>query len=175
MIASSGHGTAVAPQERPRPDRTDRGHERWALLSLCPGGRLNRAASAIYAGQDALWSLYNGVGGAAAAVGYAHEWGHHIQNVTGGSGAGDARGKYRPGGPGGLHCRRLVQQAAQSGYLEYPADLGGTAALLAAIAPPDAGEPAAPVQERISALLHDYSDGVPGCNAFFSDTPVSKG
>jgi Putative neutral zinc metallopeptidase len=83
MIASSGHGTAVAPQGRSRPDRTDRGHERWALLSLCPGGRLNRAASAIYAGQDALWSPYNGVGGAAAAVGYAHEWGHHIQNVMG--------------------------------------------------------------------------------------------
>jgi hypothetical protein len=133
------------------------------------------ADRAIYAGQDALWSLYNGVGGAAAAVGYAHEWGHHIQNVMGVPAPETPEENTALEAQADCIAGAWVQQAAQSGHLEYPADLGDTAALLAAIAPPDAGEAAAPVQERINALLHGYTDGVPGCNAFFPDTPVSKG
>lgn len=133
------------------------------------------ADRAIYAGQDALWSLYTGVGGAAAAVGYAHEWGHHIQHVMGVPEPETPEENTTLETQADCIAGAWVQQAAQSGHLEYPADLGDTAALLTAIAPPDAGETAAPVQERIDALLLGYNSGLPGCNAFFPETPVAKG
>jgi hypothetical protein len=133
------------------------------------------ADRAIYTGQDGLWSLYKGVGGAAAAVGYAHEWGHHIQNVM---------GVPEPETPEQNTVLEIqadciagawVQHAAQSGYLDYPKDLGDMNALLTAIAPPDPGEAATPVQERINALLLGYNNGLPGCNSFFPGTPIYKG
>jgi hypothetical protein len=133
------------------------------------------ADRAIYTGQDALWSLYAGVGGAAPAVGYAHEWGHHIQVIMGVPAPETPQQNSVLEMQADCIAGAWVKQAAQSGYLQYPKDLGDMNALMAAIAPPDPGEAAIPVQERINALQLGYDGGLPGCNAFFPDTPIYKG
>jgi hypothetical protein len=41
----------------------------------CPFDRI------IYVGEWMMWAFYTSMGDAAPAVGVAHEWGHHLQNV----------------------------------------------------------------------------------------------
>ncbi|MET3922412.1 neutral zinc metallopeptidase [Arthrobacter sp. UYEF20] len=130
---------------------------------------------AIYTGQDALWALYKGVGYAAPAVAYAHEWGHHIQNIMKVPEPETPEENALLEKQADCIAGAWVQHAAQSGNLKYPADLGDLNALMAAVAPPDPGEEPTPVQERIDALQLGYTSGLPGCNSFFPETPVYAG
>jgi hypothetical protein len=133
------------------------------------------ADKAIYAGQDSLWLLYNGVGGAAPAIGYAHEWGHHIQNIKGVPAPETEEQNNLLENQADCIAGAWASHAAQSGHLKDPGDLGDMNALLAAIAPPGAGETGSPIQDRISALMQGYSNGLQSCNSFFPETPVYTG
>lgn len=130
---------------------------------------------AIYAGQDALWQLYNGVGGAAPAVGYAHEWGHHIQNIKGVPAPETEEENMLLENQADCISGVWVAHAAQAGNLAYPGDLGDVNTLLAAIAPPGQGEAASPIQDRANAFIQGYANGLPGCNSYFPETPIAAG
>ncbi|MCU1510565.1 MAG: zinc metallopeptidase [Arthrobacter sp.] len=138
-------------------------------LSYCSVDR------AVYTGQDALWVLYNGVGFAAPAVAYAHEWGHHVQTFM------QVPEPETPEEHAVLEKQAdciagaWAQHAAQTGKLNYPADLGDLNAVMAAVAPPDAGEVAIPVAERVAAFQLGYTGGLPGCNSFTPETPILAG
>ncbi|MCU1552728.1 MAG: zinc metallopeptidase, partial [Arthrobacter sp.] len=138
-------------------------------LSYCSVDR------AVYTGQDALWVLYNGVGFAAPAVAYAHEWGHHVQTFM------QVPEPETPEEHAVLEKQAdciagaWAQHAAQTGNLNYPADLGDLNAVMAAVAPPDAGEVAIPVAERVAAFQLGYTGGLPGCNSFTPETPILAG
>jgi hypothetical protein len=133
------------------------------------------ADRAIYTGQDALWVLYNGVGLAAPAVAYAHEWGHHIQTFM------QVEEPETPAENAVLEKQAdcvagaWAQHAAQAGNLNYPADLGDLNAVMAAVAPPDPGEEAIPVAVRVAALQLGYTGGRTGCNSFLPETPILAG
>ena len=130
---------------------------------------------AIYVGQDALWELYNGVGGAAPAVGYAHEWGHHIQNIRGVPAPETEEENMLLENQADCISGAWVAHAAQAGNLVYPGDLGDVNAMLAAIAPPGEGETGSPIQDRANAFMQGYTNGLPGCNSFFPETPIYTG
>ncbi|CAI3801733.1 neutral zinc metallopeptidase [Pseudarthrobacter sp. MM222] len=138
-------------------------------LSYCSVDR------AIYTGQDALWVLYNGVGFAAPAVAYAHEWGHHVQTFM------QVPEPETPEENAVLEKQAdciagaWAQHAAQAGNLNFPADLGDLNAVMAAVAPPDPGEVAVPVAERVAAFQLGYTSGLPGCNSFTPETPILAG
>lgn len=138
-------------------------------LSYCSVDR------AIYTGQDALWVFYNGVGFAAPAVAYAHEWGHHVQTLM------KVPEPETPEENAVLEKQAdciagaWAQHAAQAGNLSYPADLGDLNAVMAAVAPPDPGEIAIPVPERVAAFQLGYTSGLPGCNSFTPETPILAG
>lgn len=136
---------------------------------------------AIYTGQDALWNLYANIGDAAPAVGYAHEWGHHIQGIMGVPAPETEEQNTLLENQADCIAGAWVNHAATAGLLEYPADLGDVKTVLAAIAV-DTGEPGAPpaapdpaaLQERANSLLNGYSSGLQGCNSYFPETPVYK-
>jgi hypothetical protein len=138
-------------------------------LSYCSVDR------AIYTGQDALWVLYNGVGFAAPAVAYAHEWGHHVQTFM------QVPEPETPEDYAVLEKQAdciagaWAQHAAQTRNLNYPADLGDLNAVMAAVAPPDPGEVAIPVAKRLAAFQLGYTGGLPGCNSFTPETPILAG
>ena len=130
---------------------------------------------AIYAGQDALWQLYNGVGGAAPAVGYAHEWGHHVQNIKGVPTPETEEENMLLENQADCISGAWVAHAAQAGNLAYPGDLGDINTLLAGIAPPGEGETGSPIQDRTAAFMQGYTSGLPGCNSYFPETPIYAG
>jgi len=138
-------------------------------LSYCSADR------AIYTGQDALWVLYNGVGFATPAVALAHEWGHHVQTFM------EVPEPETPAENAVLEKQAdciagaWAQHAAQAGNLNYPADLGDLNAVFGAVAPPDPGEEAIPVAERVAAFQLGYTSGLPGCNSFTPETPILAG
>lgn len=130
---------------------------------------------AIYAGQDALWQLYNGVGGAAPAVAYAHEWGHHIQNIWGVPAPVTEAQNMLIENQADCISGAWVANAAQAGNLTYPDDLGDFSTLLAGVAPPGEGETASPIQDRVDAFTQGYTNGLDGCNSYFPDTSIYAG
>ncbi|MDQ0820061.1 hypothetical protein QFZ79_002354 [Arthrobacter sp. V4I6] len=138
-------------------------------LSYCAADR------AIYAGQDALWALYSGVGLAAPAVAYAHEWGHHVQTFMNVPEPESPEENALLEKQADCIAGAWAQHAAQAGNLEYPADLGDLNAVMAAVAPPGPGDDVIPVPERVAAFQLGYTSGLPGCNSFFPETPILAG
>ncbi|WP_346926715.1 neutral zinc metallopeptidase [uncultured Arthrobacter sp.] len=130
---------------------------------------------AIYVGQDALWMLYNGVGGAAPAVGYAHEWGHHIQNIKGVPAPETEEENMLLENQADCISGAWAAHAEQAGNLAYPGDLGDINAMLAGIAPPGEGETGSPIEDRANAFMQGYTNGLPGCNSYFPETPIYAG
>jgi hypothetical protein len=143
------------------------------------------ADKSIYTGQEQLWKYYYDIGDAAPFVAYAHEWGHHIQTLSGVH-------KNLPNNATPeqirLHSINLENQADcfagvwlyyadNKGWLEYPDDVGDIDRTLQEIASSDANpnRDHGTLQERTDSLLYGYNQGLRGCNAFFPNTPIYQG
>ncbi|MCB5274849.1 hypothetical protein BJG92_02387 [Arthrobacter sp. SO5] len=139
------------------------------------------ADRAMYAGQDELWNLYKTVGGAAPAIGYAHEWGHHVQNMMGVPVPETEEQNTLLENQADCIAGAWAGFAAKAGQLKYPGDVGDLNAVLAAIAvdtpepgvPPVAPAPAA-LQERANSFTNGHDNGLAACNSYFPETPVAK-
>jgi predicted small secreted protein len=139
------------------------------------------ADRAMYVGQDELWNLYKTVGSAAPAIGYAHEWGHHIQNIMGVPVPETEEQNTLLENQADCIAGAWAGFAAKSAQLDYPGDLGDLNAALAAIAvdtpepgvPPVAPDPAA-LQERAGSFMKGHDNGLAACNSYFPETPVAK-
>lgn len=139
------------------------------------------ADRAMYAGQDGLWNLYKTVGNAAPAVGLAHEWGHHVQNIMGVPSPETEEQNAVLENQADCIAGAWANYAEKSGELEYPGDIGDLNAVLAAIAvdTPEPGvAPVAPdpaeLQERANAFTNGYTNGLAACNSYYPETPVAK-
>ncbi|WP_458111919.1 neutral zinc metallopeptidase [Arthrobacter sp. R1-13] len=132
---------------------------------------------AIYTGQDMLWTLYAGLGDAAPAVGYAHEWGHHIQTIMQVPRPQNQQEAIQRENQADCIAGAWVYHAEQSGYLEYPDDVGDIIGLVETIgkAESDINRTHGTVQERADSVEYGYYYGLLGCNQYFPNTPIYNG
>jgi hypothetical protein len=160
----TGPTACTTPQNTPAPYDS-------ASYMYCP------ADQAIYTGQDKLWQFYAGLGDAAPAVGYAHEWGHHIQNIMGVPSSQDPQHRINKENQADCIAGAWLYYADVSGYLEYPDDLGDINALLQAIASAesDVTRGHGTLEERSKSVDYGYNYGLRGCNQYFPTTPVYNG
>ena len=139
------------------------------LLSFGPGGTTHMGRPGCPLGVLQRRRLRG------SAVAYAHEWGHHVQTLM------KVPEPETPEENAVLEKQAdciagaWAQHAAQAGNLSYPADLGDLNAVMAAVAPPDPGEIAIPVADRVAAFQLGYTSGLPGCNSFTPETPILAG
>lgn len=135
------------------------------------------ADQAIYTGQDMMWQLYAGIGDAAPAVAYAHEWGHHIQNIMGVPPSQDLTQSIQRENQADCISGAWLYYAELAGSLEYPDDLGDLQGLLQAIASAesDVYRGHGTLEERANSVDYGYNYGLRGCNQYFPDTPVYNG
>jgi predicted metalloprotease len=127
----------------------------------------------IYMGQGMLWSLYSDAGDAAPAVGLAHEWGHHVQNIAGVPRAETSVGQISRENQADCIAGSWIAYADEQGWLTYPDDLADTHALLEKIAETEQGRTHGDLVERSDSLILGVEAGLPGCNDFFPDSPVA--
>ncbi|OLT11339.1 hypothetical protein BJF78_27015 [Pseudonocardia sp. CNS-139] len=125
----------------------------------------------VYVGQDQLFEFYTTQGDAAAAVGIAHEWGHHVQWVAG----------IRP--VDRLTLITLENQADciagawvgfvnQQGRLETD-DVDDINAILEVIASAEGtARDHGTLAERTASMQRGFDTGLTGCNAYFPAQPV---
>ncbi len=126
----------------------------------------------IYTGQRTLWKLYSDAGDAAPAVGLAHEWGHHVQNVVGVPPAQTTVGQISRENQADCIAGAWVAYADKQGLLNYPDDLYGIDAFLAIIAEDEPGRSHGDLGERSDSLKLGIGSSLQGCNDFFPDSPV---
>jgi predicted metalloprotease len=132
---------------------------------------------AIYTGQDQLWQFYAGLGDAAPAVGYAHEWGHHIQTIMEVPWPRNQQEAIQRENQADCIAGAWVKYAHKSGYLEYPADMGDIERLLQTIASAESNiyRTHGTQEERRYAVEYGYFYGLRGCNQYFPNTPIFNG
>jgi hypothetical protein len=134
------------------------------------------ANQAIYTGQDRLWHFYSDLGDAAPAVGYAHEWGHHIQTIMGVPASRTSQESVRAENQADCIAGAWVYYAEQNGYLEYPDDLGDLQALLQEIAATEGpARDHGDLEERTASVNYGYNYGLRGCNQYYPATPIYNG
>lgn len=152
------------------PDRTPAAYDSKAY-AYCPVDR------SIYTGQDALWMFYSGIGDAAPAIGYAHEWGHHIQTLMGVPPAENAQESIVRENQADCIAGAWVYYAQQSGYLEYPDDVTDIEGILQAIASSegDLARDHGTLKERTDSVNYGYNYGLRGCNEYLPETPIYNG
>lgn len=125
----------------------------------------------VYVGQDQLWSFYTSLGDAAAALGIAHEWGHHVQWVAGITPT-DRTGLIAVENQADCIAGAWIGYLDRQGRLESD-DVGDINAILQVIAAAeDDGRDHGTLAERTAALQQGADNGMTGCNEFFPDRPV---
>jgi hypothetical protein len=130
------------------------------------------ADATIYTGQRSLWKYYSDAGDAAPAVGLAHEWGHHVQNVAGVPPAETAVGQISRENQADCIAGAWIAYADEQEWLNYPDDLTDIGTLLMYIAEDEPGRSHGDLGERSDSLKLGIEDGLQGCNDFFPDSPV---
>jgi predicted metalloprotease len=125
------------------------------------------ADQTIYTGQRMLWMLYSEAGDAAPAVGLAHEWGHHVQNVAGVPPAETSVGQISRENQADCIAGAWLTYADEQGWLSYPDDVADTESLLAIIAETEPGRTHGDLVERSDSLKLGLEAGLQGCNDFF--------
>jgi Putative neutral zinc metallopeptidase len=129
----------------------------------------------VYIGQKQLWLFYSKIGDAAAVVGLAHEYGHHIQNVAGVPNERTPRGQVAHENQADCIAGAFVGWAKEKGYLEDD-DAQDISELVRAIASSedDPSRDHGTLSEREASMSTGIRDGLKGCSAFFPDTPVHE-
>jgi predicted metalloprotease len=125
----------------------------------------------VYVGQDQLWAFYSKQGDAAAALGIAHEWGHHVQQVLG----------IAPAGRNGVIALENQADCIAGAWVGYINGLGRlerddlkdiNAILKVVGAAEGAGRDHGTLSERTAAVQAGFASGMTGCNSFFPGQPV---
>jgi Putative neutral zinc metallopeptidase len=127
----------------------------------------------IYIGQNSLWQFYNGIGDAAAVVGLAHEYAHHLQTA------------HNVPAPTNAAENVLLENQADCiagawfGYAEEmaivePDDLSDLTGLLDFIGSSEADENRdhGTTSERRASLEFGRAEGLQGCSDYFPSSPV---
>ncbi|WP_344075673.1 neutral zinc metallopeptidase [Luedemannella helvata] len=128
----------------------------------------------IYVGQDLLWALYDRAGDAGPAVGLAHEWAHHIQSVVGVTAPQSAEASIQLENQADCIAGAWVLFTKDKGYLELPDDIEDIEQLFPLIASAESADrDHGTLQEREESFNLGYTKGLPACDRFFPDTPVS--
>ena len=129
---------------------------------------------AVYLGQDELWHYYHDIGDAAAIMAFAHEWGHHLQEVA------------------GVYDHELTQAetinaenqadcvaGAFGGWaidtqIWEPQDSPNTASLVEEIASSEnnPNREHGTLQQREDSMIRGLDGGLFACNAFNADKPL---
>lgn len=137
--------------------------------AFCP------ADDGIYIGQKQLWQFYSEIGDAAAVVGLAHEYGHHIQHVAGVPRSTDPRSEIAHENQADCIAGAFVGWAEEQGFLE-DSDTQDIAGLVRAIASSenDPNRDHGTLAEREASMATGIRQGLPGCSAFFPETPVHQ-
>jgi predicted metalloprotease len=126
---------------------------------------------AVYIGQDQLWSFYTMQGDAAAAMGIAHEWGHHVQAVAG-IGLAGRSGQVALENQADCIAGAWVGYVDQQGRLERD-DVGDINAILQVISAAEtADRDHGTLAERTAAVQLGRKSGIVGCNRYFPGRPV---
>jgi hypothetical protein len=133
------------------------------------------ADQGIYIGQKQLWLFYSEIGDAAAVVGLAHEYGHHIQTVAGVPNDRSAAGQVVHENQADCIAGAFVGWAERKGYLE-DGDTQDIEGLVRAIASSedDPGRDHGTLAERAAAMTKGINEGLPGCSTFYPRTPVHQ-
>jgi hypothetical protein len=136
--------------------------------AYCPGD------DRIYIGQQQLWLFYSRIGDAAAVVGLAHEYGHHVQQVAGVPDDRSPGASVQHENQADCIAGAFVGWAQGKGYLE-DGDTQDIEGLVEAIASSedDPGRDHGTLQERAASLSTGIRDGLAGCDSFYPQTPVS--
>lgn len=137
--------------------------------AYCPGD------DGVYIGQKQLWLFYSKIGDAAAVVGLAHEYGHHIQTVAGVPNERTPRGQVAHENQADCIAGAFVGWAKEKGYLEDD-DAQDISELVRAIASSedDPNRDHGTLSEREASMSTGIREGLSGCSAFFPDTPVHE-
>jgi predicted metalloprotease len=127
----------------------------------------------VYLGQHQLWGFYKNVGDIAPIVAYAHEWGHHLQTLTGIEKV-DQATAIDTENQADCIAGAWLQYVDEQGLVEYPDDFDDIDLLLVAVA--DAEENVnrdhGTVEERNESVLLGFESGLVACNDWFPDQPV---
>lgn len=125
----------------------------------------------VYIGQDQLWSFYTSEGDAAAAIGIAHEWGHHVQWAAGILPS-DQLGLIAKENQADCIAGAWVGYVDQQGRLEAD-DVDDINAILPIIAAAEGmNRDHGTLEERTASLQHGFDNGLSGCNGFFPGRPI---
>jgi predicted metalloprotease len=147
--------------------------------SLCAGGDVYSDGFAycsvdreIYLGQDSLWMFYARIGDAAPAVGLAHEWGHHIQNIARVPSPRTYAQSVRHENQADCIAGAWVRWAINRDVFERD-DIGELPVLLRAIASAESDQrDHGTLRERTISMNIGLREGLWGCNRFYPATPV---
>lgn len=137
-------------------------------FNYCP------ADGTVYIGQDTLYELYSLSGDGAAALGLAHEWGHHVQNVAGVAATVVTQlGAIQSENQADCIAGAFLGHLDARGVLE-PDDYADVRAVLPKIASTedDLARDHGTVEERAAAVDLGLRQGLGACNAYFPDTPL---
>ena len=127
----------------------------------------------IYLGQNQVWDFYKNVGDIAPILAYAHEWGHHIQTLSGVEKV-DQETAIATENQADCIAGGWLQDVDQQGLVDYPDDIEDIDLLLqeVASAEEDVNRDHGTIDERNDSVLLGFENGLAACNDFFPDTPV---
>jgi hypothetical protein len=134
------------------------------------------ANQTIYVGQDLLWTFYRQAGDAAPAIGLAHEWAHHLQNMLDLPAFGSRSQVAAINIENQADCisGAWAKYAKDQGWLEEDDDLRDAAGLLQAIGSREGpGRDHGTAAERLQAFELSYEGGIKACNSYFPRSPIA--
>ncbi len=128
----------------------------------------------VYVGQRQVWDFYEQSGDAGAIIGMAHEAGHHIQAVAGVGGEGTLEESIVLENQADCVAGVFTAWLESEELLDYPDDFDDIDVMMTLIASAedDPMRDHGTLDERVDAFLVGYGEGMPGCNAFFPETPL---
>jgi len=157
---ATGRSPCTDPQGTPAAF-TDQSYE------YCPANRT------IYIGQNALWAMYDQIGDAAPVVGLAHEWGHHVQTMTGVPAPRTQAESVNFENQADCVAGGWTKHVSDKGVLEYPDDLRDIGGLLEVIGSREGpARDHGSTRERTQSFLIGFRNGLPGCNRFSPAAPI---
>jgi hypothetical protein len=127
----------------------------------------------VYVGERMMWAFYTRMGDAAPAVGIAHEWGHHLQNVAGLTSTTQFETinlENQADCIAGAWSRWLVSQE-----IMVEDDFGDIGSLLVAIGSIEGpGRDHGTVEEREKSFVYGLNGGLSACNQYAPDKPLIR-
>lgn len=147
--------------------RSECGAQDDTAYAYCP------ADGNIFLGQRQMWAFYTEDGDAAAVIGLAHEWGHHLQTVMGVPDPTGQADKINHEDQADCVAGAWIKYAIAQNWFERQ-DLASTDKLLNAIASAedDPDRDHGVLAERAASMGLGITGGLPACNSFYPATPV---